>query len=108
MDIFENGTRFDLLIELNHPLHKEKRSQLSRGAWLNQESVNRVRSSLRIERWLLYDISLTIFKKAIITSFSGSNGIDPIAQVFYFFYNMGFERIGERVKADCNIIRMVT
>ncbi len=40
MDIFENGTRFDPLIELNHPLHKEKRSQLSR-TWLNQETVNR-------------------------------------------------------------------
>ena len=52
MDIFENETRFDPLIELNHPLHKGKRSQLSR-AWLNQQSVNRGRSSLSIQICLL-------------------------------------------------------
>jgi len=108
MDIFENGTRFDPLIELNHPLHKEKRSQLSR-AWLNQESVNRGRSSLWIESCLLCKKShYPYLKKEIITTFSGFNVIDPIAQVFYFFNIMGFARIGESIKVDYQIIRMAT
>ena len=34
MEIFENETRFDPLIELNHLLHKVKRSQLLM-AWNN-------------------------------------------------------------------------
>ncbi|MDP7620836.1 MAG: hypothetical protein QGH27_02635 [SAR324 cluster bacterium] len=108
MEIFENGTRFDPLIELNHPLHKEKRSQLSR-AWLNQESVNRGRSSLCIESCLLRKTShYPYLKKEIITIFSGCNGIVPIAQVFYFFNILGFARIGESIKADYQIIRMAT
>ncbi|SVB65702.1 uncharacterized protein METZ01_LOCUS218556 [marine metagenome] len=108
MDIFENETRFDPLIELNHPLHKEKRSQLSR-AWLNQESVNRGRSSLWIESCLLCKTShYPYLKKEIITIFSGCNGIVPIAQVFYFFNIMGFARIGESIKVDYQIIRMAT
>ena len=107
MDIFENETRFDPLIELNHPHHKEKRSQVSK-AWLNQGSVNRSRSKLLIESCLLCKTShYPYLKKEIITIFSGCNGIVQIAQAFYFFNIMGFARIGENVKVDCKIIWMV-
>ena len=107
MDISENGTRFGPLIELNHPLHKEKHSQLSR-TWLNQESVNRGLSSLLLQICLLCKtFHYPILKKVTITIFSGFNVIDLIAKVFYFFNIMGFERIGESIKVDRKISWMV-
>jgi len=110
MDISENETRFDPLIGLNHPLHKGKRSQLSMGAWLNQESVKRVLNTLLVEICLLcktFHIT-QILKKVIVTIFSLFKVIDQITQFFYFFNIMGFDRIGESIKVDCKIICMVS